>query len=823
MITSLVNCITSRHLLVGFVIAAWIIPLTNSQVDTSVDYMTRLNYGFAAIKIRRISVADDYYRYTFHLALPQRPNNANLTVSYPCDTATMCHRMRVLQAATGNLTRSMQTLITDMVSRISNLIPDADARSYGSPFARLPRGLINAAGQMQSFLFGVSTQADTDQLRDEISKIKELSEASSASSDRVRLGLTSFTKLENSRLDKLHQAIAEQQRSMGEIYAQIRTLTDTTYYEYAAIAFLAQEIAKYIEVQQNVQQIEEGVEALLQGQLSPKLLSVELIRQVIANITAELETTAYYLCLKTPQYVYESRNFDYARHGNDLIIRLRLPYSRYTPLNFYRSIVFPLRVNGQQGYVTELQQIPTYFLSNIARGLVAEVESIPQTPVIELYAVKWHTQTAHSCLYNLLIDKPNVAKITCQFTARKQVIEPTYIRLDKGVFILSNYTHVRARCLKDNLYDLTNTTCFPCFAQIECDCSLLADDEIIATPADRCMGHERFASQLLHGINLPLLQSFYDLTNISVSTKNLITPQDYREPAAMHWKIYSENVSQLLASDQQSSYFLQKLTETFEKGSYAFHSPAEALLHDFLTEYSPQQQFWFVNFNSWTTYALLLLYVLAIICLFIQYRYYQRLRILQAVATHGAQLLPRTAASELKAPDVTPQPSTNSYLQIVANSLEQIRHIDFALAILCFVALILTIILIIVMKRKLTRRSALYADIVTAEKIIQLKITDFPDVSRAFSVAVPAHKLELRARSFLCCGIVTVTEHPWRIFNSLTHQNIKMPTRIFVSARKAIAIKKALKRQHDIVQLVIHSCQHASPIIHPDMSETVVV
>jgi hypothetical protein len=214
--------------------------------------------------------------------------------------------------------------------------------------------------------------------------------------------------------------------------------------------------------------------------------------------------------------------------------------------------------------------------------------------------------------------------------------------------------------------------------------------------------------------------------------------------------------------------------------------------------------------------------VLAIICLFIQYRYYQRFRILQAVATHGVQLLPRTTAFDLKSPDVTTQPSTNGYLRIVANSLEQIRHIDFALAALCFVALILTVILIIVMKRKLTRRSALYADIVTAEKIIQLKITDFPDASRAFSVAVSAHKLELRARSFLCCGIVTVTEYPWRIFNSLTHQNIKMPTRILVSVRKAIAIKKALKRQHDIVPLVIHSCQHASPIIHPDVSETVV-
>jgi hypothetical protein len=97
---------------------------------------------------------------------------------------------------------------------------------------------------MQSFLFGVSTQTDLYELKDEIFKIKKLAEASSASADRVRLGLITLTKLENSRLDKLHQVIAEQQRSMGEIYAHICTLTDSTYYEYAAVAFLSQEIAK---------------------------------------------------------------------------------------------------------------------------------------------------------------------------------------------------------------------------------------------------------------------------------------------------------------------------------------------------------------------------------------------------------------------------------------------------------------------------------------------------------------------------------------------------------------------------------------------------
>jgi hypothetical protein len=260
------------------------------------------------------------------------------------------------------------------------------------------------------------------------------------------------------------------------------------------------------------------------------------MEQVIANVTAELETTSYYLCFKTPQDVYESRNFDYARHGNDLIIRLRLPYSKQGPMNLYRSVVFLLRVNGQQGYVTELQQILKYFISNIAGSLVAEVESTPQTPVVESYEVKWHTQITQSYLYNVLIDEPELAK-TCQFSARKQVTEPTYICLDKGVFILSNYTHVRAHCPTGSSYNSTNTNCFPCLEQIECDCALLAENDTIVTPADKCLRRERFASRLLHGINLPLLQSFYDLTNTSVSTKILIAPQNYREPTAMHWKI----------------------------------------------------------------------------------------------------------------------------------------------------------------------------------------------------------------------------------------------------------------------------------------------
>jgi hypothetical protein len=564
------------------------------------------------VKVRSISVVEDYYRFTLRLPLPQRPKPTSVTSPYTCETASLCNRMRVLEYATGNLSLNMHEAITTMINGLYDLVPDIDARSsWSSTQGRKTRGLIDGIGQLQSWLYGVATEAQLDQFKDEIDKLKELTQASAAATDRVRLGLITLTKLEDSRLDKLHSVLQEQQKTMGEVYTQIRALGDSNYMEYSALTYIAQEIAKYIMVQQNVYQVESGVEALLQGQLSPKLLSVELVTQILENVTRELEQNSYYLCYETPQDLYESRNFDYGRHQNDIIIRLRLPYSKFRPLNLYRTITLPMKVNGQQGFVTQLQDVPKYFVSSLAQDLVGEIMEIPSFPVVEMYEVKWHTENTQSCIYHLMKDQPELAATFCQFSARKQIVEPTYIRLKKGIFILVNYTDVKVICPQGSTYNLTNTRCHPCLVRLQCGCELHAEGQTLVAASSRCLRHERLGPKLLHGINLILLQSFYDLNNWTLSTKNLLEVAEYREPKDMHWKIYSENITKILASDKQDSYSLKKLTETFQNGSYALHSPGEALLFDFLHEYTPRQKFWYLNFNSWTTYALLILYLLS--------------------------------------------------------------------------------------------------------------------------------------------------------------------------------------------------------------------
>jgi hypothetical protein len=112
-----------------------------------------------------------------------------------------------------------------------------------------------------------------------------------------------------------------------------------------------------------------------------------------------LEEQSYVLCFKTPQQVYASQTFDYARHESSLIIRLRLPYSKYRPLNFYRTVVLPLPVRGEQNFVTQLKNVPRYVITNLALGLVGELEEQLQIPVVDDFFVNWHKPYAESCAY----------------------------------------------------------------------------------------------------------------------------------------------------------------------------------------------------------------------------------------------------------------------------------------------------------------------------------------------------------------------------------------------------------------------------------------
>jgi hypothetical protein len=285
-------------------------------------------------------------------------------------TATMCYRMRPLVYATGNLTYTMQVSITNTINSIYDLIPDVSSKTTSRRLKT--RGLIDAVGQVQSWLFGLTTETQTREMKGAIEKIKGIVDLTAADVSHVKHAMATYTKFENERMNNMKELLEQEGKSMTRLH-DIRQLSETSHIEYNVITLMSLELAKCVQLHDSLQQLEFGIEDLLHGQLTPKLISVEANADMLTDVSKTLELQSYVLCFKTPQQVYASQTFDYARHESSLIIRLRLPYYKYRPLNLYRTIVLPLPVRGEQNFVTQLKNVPRYVITNLALGLIGEL------------------------------------------------------------------------------------------------------------------------------------------------------------------------------------------------------------------------------------------------------------------------------------------------------------------------------------------------------------------------------------------------------------------------------------------------------------------
>ena len=129
-------CRTGNTILVCFgVLNAW----CEAQPATS-GYWTRLNYGVAAVQMRKVCIAEGYVTHVFHLGLPLAPTvmtnvTMNTTVR-PC--GSMCLKMRALPTAIDELQQATRQSLTALIEGIYSIILDLkNAETQRAANARL--------------------------------------------------------------------------------------------------------------------------------------------------------------------------------------------------------------------------------------------------------------------------------------------------------------------------------------------------------------------------------------------------------------------------------------------------------------------------------------------------------------------------------------------------------------------------------------------------------------------------------------------------------------------------------------------------------------
>jgi len=404
-----------------------------------------------------------------------------------------------------------------MVNRIYDLLPDLWADSHRPN--RPTRGLVDAIGRASSFLFGTATESDVSDLRGEVRDLKAQLESAAADAFHLKQGLGSFDKLVNERLDGMHEMMKQESKSITMVFDSMKSLHETVNLEMNAVTHSLLEIANYVELHDSVMQLDLGIEDLLHGMLTPKIVGVRQINRMLNMADKELYDNGLRLCMRTAKAVYGSRNFDVARSGDALFIRLRLPYTRLTEvveLNIFKATTFPLPVPGKQGLVTELQEFPKYIIYDrvgFERGsthAVGELIRDPRGDIIDPADIIWHQRNNRSCVADLMADTLDATQEICRFSLRKEVIRPHYTQVMPGMYVLFNFTNIRVLCPGQEIE--RHPDCNPCEIRLPCNCSLKAVEGQFNSTGD-CKWIQETGTA--HPVNLAILQNFYDMTNVS--------------------------------------------------------------------------------------------------------------------------------------------------------------------------------------------------------------------------------------------------------------------------------------------------------------------
>lgn len=790
----------------------------------------RLNYGVTAVRIKKIKVIDGYFTHTFHIELPEERSQQARTSNRPsnitgCDS--QCIKFMSIYEVIDNMTQVMEKSVQQTIFKIYQLLPDQDKKSQVR--RRQNRGLFNFMGTVSHYLFGTATDQSVDELRETVKHVKDIAETQSQEVRHIRQNLATVSRLQNNRIDNLKNAVDLERQSIVELFNQLKVTKQTENVEMDVIALMGQRITSYVSIHDDVLNLENGIDELIHHRLTTKLIPVDQMELAILHANANVLWKGARIYQRSVQEIYASRVFDYARFGRDLVIRIYLPYytSQFgnerlrSTFNVFRVKIFPMAVPGMQGLITELKDFPKLFIANVPKDKVGTIEEVPTDGIIKQADVNW--QSEMSCVFAIVTNRPELAHRICNFVVRKEEIVPKAYKLrdykDSEFHVITNATNMILTCdnsTEPSLSEIPPANCSLCLLKLRCNCGITADRLQLSANLLNCNTNnstESGNSEVLHAVNLVLLQKFYELDNQSMNaellkvTSQVIDPQDIKIP------LFSENTTRILAQDQQQSYVLNRIVEAMENTTdHITHGSAEALLFDYIQSHSTED-FWDLNWWSFRTWGVALLYVGFVA--FGAY-YYRRSkadtevikRLMLAVA--GSHTLPTAEGYKLK--ETTPFTTLQSYAidQDVLRDqiLTYVEHAQTPVIILIWIAIM---VLAWYCWYSLRRRSFVYMDISGGTNQILVKLAQLPNSSQNFTLKQTTAKFTVANLGIFA---IIILEQPWKIKNIVTAERIELRKWALISRRTAkILVEIMIEPNPKLLALFVHT--HSFEYVRP--------
>jgi hypothetical protein len=294
------------------------------------------------------------------------------------------------------------------------------------------------------------------------------------------------------------------------------------------------------------------------------------------------------------------------------------------------------------------------------------------------------------------------------------------------------------------------------------------------------------------------MRHFYDMTNISISGRDLFAPSKLEDQPAVDWPLFADNTSGILARDKEAGYDLGKLADSLKNNSVVYHSPSEAALDDLLDRL---QQFKLTKLEIGLFVCLGLL-ILAVIVLSVKVkRHGHTLHKMALMLLAVSKNIPMTEQFVLK------NDMTRTASEAIQSWVPSPDHWTEWGPYWTNIGVLLVSLAVTMgcLKLALSRRAFVYVDLSNDTDAIELKLRELPTASRCYGLRTSQTRLRATLEDGWFGSRITFLANHWFYFHFTDNDIVALPTSLWLTPWTARKARRILRSDHRVHTFLVYT------------------
>jgi hypothetical protein len=286
------------------------------------------------------------------------------------------------------------------------------------------------------------------------------------------------------------------------------------------------QLTQYTDGAQNLLSLETQIHQLIKGQLPRSLISVELIADILTNITDHLHRyrVPLFLVDASPLDVYKRQSFLPSRQDSTITITLQFPLAiTRSKLTVYRTFSLLMQVDNNNQHAQFIQNLPSFIAYSADEAWFLEFDYFPHLEQdvydIATNPTALHHKSTPTCALALIESNQELIQSLCKFVIRPFSAQPNVLTLGRGRLLLQFINEYSLECQNATSQ---HQGCPLCLIEIKCACKFKAGKFQFYSKIANCEDDSRPDASVQYAINLPYLEQFFNASELIVETDKLL-------------------------------------------------------------------------------------------------------------------------------------------------------------------------------------------------------------------------------------------------------------------------------------------------------------